>query len=182
MLKFKDNPPVLSPLVKSIHELQGPWWVAHTKARAEKAAAHQLVKAEIGYFLPMVERVTISGGRKRRGMQPLFTSYFFFAGDANARYAALATNQLCQVIAVTDQERFVAELSDIERALTSGISIDQYAFAAIGNKCRVRSGPLQGVTGTVIRRDNHTRLVLMVSMLGKGASLEIDADLLEPAE
>jgi hypothetical protein len=41
---------------------------------------------------------------------------------------------------------------------------------------------LQGIVGTVVRRDNETRLVLQVSMLGQGASLEIDTDLLEPAE
>ena len=37
-----------------------------------------------------------------------------------------------------------------------------------------------GLVGTVARRDKLARLVLEVSMLGQGASLEIECDLLEP--
>jgi hypothetical protein len=33
----------------------------------------------------------------------------------------------------------------------------------------------------VVRRDGTPRLVLEVAMLGQGAAMEIDADLLEPA-
>jgi hypothetical protein len=36
--------------------------------------------------------------------------------------------------------------------------------------------------GTVVRWDGRTRLVLEVGLLGRGAAMEIDADLLEPAE
>ena len=36
------------------------------------------------------------------GLMPLFPSYVFFSGDADARYRALATGRLCQVIRVAD--------------------------------------------------------------------------------
>jgi hypothetical protein len=35
--------------------------------------------------------------------------------------------------------------------------------------------------GTVVRWDGRTRIVLEIGILGRGASMEIDADLLEPA-
>lgn len=171
-----------SPTVASVGDLGGDWWVAHTKARFEKALAFDLIAKGIGFYLPMVERVRMSGGRKRRLLLPLFPSYVFFCGDAESRYTALATNRLCQAIAVTDRESFVAELVALERALASHAHLDLFPFAAVGRRCRVRIGPLQGIVGTVVRRDNETRLVLQVSMLGQGASLEIDTDLLEPAE
>ena len=114
MLKKSENPPLLSPSVQSLEELAGPWWVAHTRARFEKAFAWGLLKRGIGYFLPMVERVTMSGGRKRRGLMPLFSSYVFFCGAEQDRHAALATNRLCQVILVADQARLVSELAMIE--------------------------------------------------------------------
>jgi hypothetical protein len=182
MLRFDENPPMRTPTATSVAEMSGNWWVAHTKARFEKALAFDLTVKGIGYFLPMVERIKMSGGRKRRLLLPLFPSYLFFCGDADSRYAALATNRLCQAIAVTDREKFVDELTGLERALASHAHLDLYPFAAVGRRCRVRIGPLQGIIGTVIRRDNETRLVLQVSMLGQGASLEIDTDLLEPAE
>ncbi len=173
---------MLSFPAASVAEMTGPWWVAHTKARFEKALAFDLAAKGVSYFLPMVQRVKVSGGRKRRLLLPLFPSYLFFCGDAEARLAALATNRLCQTIAVTDREKFVGELVALELALNHHAPLDLYPFAAIGRRCRVRSGPLEGVVGTVVRRDNETRLVLQVSMLGQGASLEIDMDLLEPAD
>jgi len=182
MLKFEENPLMRPASVQTVAEFAGPWWVGHTKARFEKAFAQDLTAHGIGYFLPMVERVKVSGNRKRRLMLPLFTSYVFFCGDATARYTALSTNRLCQAIAVNDRERFVDELVALEQALAVNTQLDLYPFAAIGRRCRIRLGPLQGIVGTVISRDNETRFVLQVSMLGQGASLEIDADLLEPAE
>src|SRR5947208_279392 len=117
MLRFDENPMMLPPGVASVVELQGDWWVAHTKARNEKSLAHELADQNVGYFLPMVERVRISGGRKRRLLLPLFTSYVFFCGSADARYTTLATGRVCQVIPVPDRERLVTELANVERAL-----------------------------------------------------------------
>src|SRR5436309_16129559 len=118
MLKFQDNPAMLPAGAASVAELSGDWWVAHTKARNEKSLAHELADRGVGYYLPMVERVRISGGRKRRLLLPLFTSYVFFCGGVDDRYAALAPGRVCQVIPVTDRERFVAEWANVESALS----------------------------------------------------------------
>src|SRR5687767_9709054 len=92
MLTFSDNPPALLPGLDHIDHTAGPWWVAHTKARCEKAFAADLLARRMAYFLPMLDRVSVSGGRKRHVLMPLFPSYVFFAGEAaDARYRALAT-------------------------------------------------------------------------------------------
>jgi len=173
---------MLPPSVASVADLTGPWWVAHTKSRFEKALVQDLARQRIGYYLPMAERVKISGGRKRRVMLPLFTSYVFFCGDAEARQAALATNRVCQVIPVANRGAFVAELVQIARVLATDGQLDLYPFATVGRRCRVTAGPLLGVVGTVVQRDRRARFVLGVSILGQGAMLEIDADLLEPVD
>ncbi len=182
MFKLSDNPPVLSPHVDSLTELDGRWWVAHTKGRFEKAFAWDCSRRGIGYFLPMIERVRIYKGRRHHVLLPLFTSYVFFCGDEMARYEAVCTNRLCRVIEVYDQEQLIDELTQLERAVTGEAELDPYPFAAEGRRCRIRTGPFQGLAGVVIRRDKLTRIVLEVSMLGQGAAMEVDADLLEPAD
>jgi transcriptional antiterminator RfaH len=182
MLKAAENPPIRTPSVLSVADLTGDWWVAHTKARNEKAFCWDLHERDVPYFIPMVEKTTFSGGRKRRGMMPLFTSYVFFCGDATHRYTALATNRLCQVIPVNNRRQFVDELTSVERAIESKIELDLHPFAAVGKRCRVTAGPLEGIEGIVLQRDGATRLFLQVSILGKGSSLEISPDLLESAE
>jgi hypothetical protein len=179
MLKLSENPPVLYPDGASVQTLPDRWWVAHTKARFEKQFAWDLARREIPYFLPMIQRTSFSGGRRRRGLMPLFPSYVFFCGDDSARLAALVTDRLCQVIEVADQETLKRELTSLHRAIVSGMTIDPYPFAVVGSRCRVSGGPLRGVEGTIVRRDGIERLLLEVHMLGRGALVEISPDLLE---
>jgi len=179
MLKLSENPPALSPGVDSLTELEGRWYVAHARARAEKALAWDLHTRGISYFLPMVERVRKSGGRNRRVLLPLFSPYVFFCGDSDDRYAAMTTNRICQVIEVADRQRFVTELAAIEQALNGKAELDLYPHIAVGQRCRVTAGPLDGVEGIVIQRLDKARFVLQVNFISTGAVLEVDADILE---
>ena len=183
MLKLSDNPPILSPGVESLTELTGQWWVAHTKARFEKSFAWELHYRNIGYFLPMVERKRIYGGKKQPVLLPLFSSYVFFCGAEEDRYTAMTTNRLCQTIEVVDQDGLKEELSRIEKALLSKAIIDHYPHLPIGNRCRITIGPMMGTEGVVVeRKDAKARMVLEVTILGQGVVMEIDADLLEPVD
>jgi transcription antitermination factor NusG len=134
----------------------------------------------IGYFLPMSLRVIFSGGRKRKGMSPLFPSYVFFCGSDEVRWQALHTNRVCRVLPVLNQEALVSELEQIHRVLVSGRGLQLYPAPAVGTRCRVTAGPFMGLVGIVTEQSKPTRLVLSVNVLGQGASLEIDSDLLEP--
>ena len=179
MLKLADNPPMLSPEDGTLECLSGRWWVGHTKARQEKAFAWDLRKLGVAYFLPMIERLSYSGGRKRRGMNALFPSYVFFCGGDDARYRALVTGRLCQVILVPDQHKLLGELRNIELALRGNAALDPYPFAVVGRRCRVKAGPFLGIEGTVVERKSLSRLVLEVSLLGQAVVLQIDTDFLE---
>lgn len=180
MLTLTENPPILSPRAASLKDLSGQWWVAHTRARFEKAFAWDMLAKDVGYFLPMAEQVRRSGGRLRRTRLPLFASYVFFCGTREDRRIALASNRVCQVIEVADQARLSRELAELERALSGNAQLDPYPFAVVGRRCRVAKGPFQGLEGTIVRRDDLFRLVLDVSILGQGAAMTIDAEQLEP--
>ena len=53
MLKVSENPPITWPEAESIRDFQGEWWVVHTKSRNEKALAHDLIRKNMCYFLPV---------------------------------------------------------------------------------------------------------------------------------
>ncbi len=182
MLAIAENPPQLSPGVQSLAELRGQWWIAHTKAKMERMLVRHLAMHDVGYYLPLLERVTISSGKKRRSLAPMFSSYVFFCGDVEARYKAISSNYLCQVIDVAAQDRLVEELVGIERAINGDAQLELYPFAVEGSRCRVKAGPFRGLEGVVVQRRGSVRLVLQVTMLHSGVALEIDIDLLEPIE
>src|SRR5256885_16668643 len=134
MLKLADNPEILHPATDDLSSIPGTWWVAQTKSRCEKAFATDLASRGIAYFLPMIQRLSFSGGRKRRGMMPLFAGYVFFCGSALERHAALQTDRLARVIEVRDQRRLISELSAPHRVLLPKIELDPYPFAAAGRR------------------------------------------------
>jgi transcription termination/antitermination protein NusG len=181
MLALSENPPMVLEGTGAFSAVPGEWWIAHTKSRNEKALAWDFHNARIPYFLPLVEHITISSGQKRRALKPLFPSYVFFCGTAGERYSALTTSRVCQVIPVRLREKFVGEIESVRKGIEVG-SVTLYPFAAVGKRCRIARGPLQGIEGIVVRNQDSVRIVLEVSMLGQGASLEIEADLLEPVE
>ncbi|MCD4699645.1 MAG: hypothetical protein K8R91_03620 [Phycisphaerae bacterium] len=180
MLKISEEPPMVPPGVLSISELSGQWWIAHTKSRFEKAFARDLLCRGIGYFLPLVQRIKVIGGKKRQTYLPLFPSYVFFCGDEESRMIAMKTNRICQTIEAADQDKLLSECISIERALTHGAGLVPCQGVSVGQRCRVIAGPFRDIEGTVIQKDGRNRIVLEISTLGLGASLEIEADLLEP--
>ncbi len=79
-----------------------------------------------------------------------------------------------------DWEQLSKGLFAVESALMKKAKLNLCPFAEAGRRCRITSGPFQGTEGMVIRRgDGTSRIVLEVATLGQGASMEIDADLLE---
>lgn len=181
VLKLQDNPPVLPPGTQALAQLEGTWWVAHTKSRFEKAFAWDLLRRGIGYYLPLIERVKISGGRRRTVLAPLFPSYVFFCGAEEARYTAMTTDRLCQTIAIPDQGQFLSQIEAVHKALAGKAQLDPYPFLAAGKRCRITAGPFLGVEGIVISRDRRTHIVLEVRILGQAVVMEIDPSLLEAA-
>lgn len=180
MLALHENPPIAYPQDSCLDEITGRWWVAHTRANHEKALAFDLLERGIAYFLPMVEKTRLIRRRRFRSLSPIFPGYLFFAGDDEARYQALNTHRIAHALDVADQQRLIEELSQIERALASRTRLDPFPYLKKGKRCRIRSGPLQGIEGVVLSRRGITHLVLQVELLGQAVATQIDPSLVEP--
>ncbi len=144
--------------------------------------ARHLEASGCTFDLPLIERTTINNGRKHRSEVPLFSGYVFLKGEKQEAYDAMATKRVCNIIEVKDQTSLVQELSLIHDAIESGLPIEEYPQIAVGTRCRVKSGPLKEVEGVVIEEARRTCLILHVEMLGRGAAVEIERDLLQPVE
>ena len=182
MLKLSDNPPVSWPEGKSIGDFTGQWWVAHTKSRNEKALAGDLIRRDIGYFLPMCWKIRRQKGRIIRSLLPLFGGYLFFCGSESQRLELLRTNRVANLIEVKDQNKLIKELSQIELALKTGADLVPHKYLSAGQRCRVTAGAMTDLQGIVIKTKGAARLVLQIDMLGQATSVEIDADMIETIE
>jgi transcription antitermination factor NusG len=106
----------------------------------------------------------------------------FFCGNESQRLEVLRTNRVASLITVKDQEKLLSELLDIEQALRAGAVLTPHKYIKAGQRCKVLAGPLADLQGVVLKTKTVTRLVLQIDMLGQAASVEIDADLIEPLE
>lgn len=186
LLRLSENPPITySPTAAgglTSVDWDQRWRVAYTKPRQEKRLAHDLIERGVAYFLPMVQRETSSGGRRRRNLYALFPSYLFFAGNEDARLACLRTERTVQLIDPDENEgeRLRQELRQLATVLEqSPADIDLYTALTPGRLVRVKAGPMQGIEGTVLEGGAKLRLQLNVSLLGVGALVEIHPDLVE---
>ncbi len=185
MLRFQDNPPLTLPSLATLSIAPGIWTAAYCKPRQEKALAWDLCRREIPYFLPMVLRETSSGGRRRRNLYPMFTSYLFFAGEEHERLEVLKTNRLVSLVEIDSAEQpiFRQEISSLELALrTAPDSLELHPQIVAGKRVLITGGPMKGAEGLVLSADNLTKLWIGVTMMGAGATVEIHADMVEPLD
>jgi transcriptional antiterminator RfaH len=156
------------------------WWVFYTRARQEKSLARDLLQREIAFYLPLVQRRLLIRGRPVHSHVPLFTGYVFVRGSNEDRVRALMTNRVAQVFPVVDVEQLRVDLQNIQLLIEIGAPLTIESRFVPDQPIRIRSGALAGMEGTVIKRKNETRLMVWVTMLQQGVSLEIDDFLLEP--
>jgi len=152
----------------------GVWWCLHTKPRQEKAAARELRKLELTFYLPQVlKEDRTPQGRKIRSVIPLFTSYLFLHGNPNDRLTAFQGRRLVTVLEIKDQHAIERDLGKIQTMLSSGLPVAPEPSVPLGARVRITTGPLTGVEGTVIRRGKKDQFVAVVRFLGRGAAVDL---------
>jgi transcription antitermination factor NusG len=180
VLRLQDNPPTIWPQTVPLAEINQPWTAVYCKPRQEKALAWDLVRRKVAYYLPMTLRQTSSGGRRRQNMYPLFPSYLFFAGGERERLAVVKTDRVVRFIEISSvqQNQFKREITYLDTALQNcPESIELYPRLIPGARVRITAGPMRDVEGIIVQSHNKRKLLLGVSVLGVGATVEIHADL-----
>ena len=158
------------------------WFALYTKARQEKSLAREMHKQCIPFYLPLVKKTSISRGRKRVSLAPLFGGYVFLFAADEERVRCLATNRISRVLPVEQPEQLVFDLRQFRQLIAASAPLTIEARLAPGRRVRVRQGAFAGLEGTVLKRRGETRLLVAINFLQKGASVEIDDFLLEPLE
>jgi transcription antitermination factor NusG len=54
--------------------------------------------------------------------------------------------------------------------------IEPYSDMMVGQKVRIKSGPFEGLQGTLLRKNRNLRFVLTIHMINQHAAIEIDAE------
>ena len=157
------------------------WWVIHTRPRQEKCLARELHRRRIPFYLPQIARRRRLADRTCTSYVPLFAGYLFLFGDQEERIATLVTQRVVRTLEVQDQKGLWGDLRQIEQLIASGGSLTPEARLAPGKMVEIRSGPLVGLRGTIVRGASGRRFVVQIDFIQRGASVLVEDVLLVEA-
>ena len=150
------------------------WWVLHTRPRTEKSLARNFVARNLSFFLPLYQHQWRNRGRLFRAHMPLFPSYIFLRGDAEARRTALETNQVVRAIPVANTAQLRGDLARVYRMMQGGMLLAPEEQLQPGAAVEIVAGPLTGLEGKIIQRGKQMRFFVEVRLLQRGVSVEIE--------
>jgi transcription antitermination factor NusG len=158
------------------------WFAVKTKSRHESLAARSLASRGVEPFLPVYRSRRQWSDRVKVVELPLFGGYFFARLDPDALLPVLQTPGVSYVVGFGGKPAPIPahEIEAIRRLAASDLPANPHPYLHSGDRVRVKSGPLAGLEGTLVRVRNEWRFVLRVHMLQRAVSVEVDSELVEP--
>lgn len=179
-------PAVVTPTRWTGVELEASpqWFAAYTTPRHEKAVMRQLDVHRIESFLPLYSSLRRwKNGCRVKVNLPLFPNYVFVRV---ARRDSVKVLQLPGVLSIVSTGREPSALphSEIEalRASLPRRPFEPHPYLVAGEKVRIASGSLAGMTGVLLRKKNEFRVVLTLDLIRQSVSVEIGIDEIEPLQ
>ncbi|HXJ07203.1 MAG TPA: UpxY family transcription antiterminator [Candidatus Acidoferrum sp.] len=155
---------------------QWPWFAILVKTSREKTANLLLENAGYECFLPISKYMRRWSDRMKEVEVPLFPGYLFCRMNAHNRLPVLMTPGVIQIVGVGKTPIPVGEeeIAAIQRAGRSGLATMPWPYLQVGHVARIEDGPLQGMSGIVIKIKSGLKLVLSVNLLQRSVAVEID--------
>lgn len=151
------------------------WFVAHTRPRMEKKLANYCEREGIDVTLPLYKNVCKYRGKCVTFDKPLFPNYVFFRTNVERPYSLLKNDYIVSVLSIYDQMEFERQLQDIMRALATGVEMRLGVNLAEGTKVRIKTGPLQGLTGYVEKMIQPNWIQLRLDFISQAVAVKIES-------
>ncbi len=156
---------------------QARWYAAYTCANHEKKAATEISLRGVESFLPVYHSVRRWSDRRVELEMPLFPGYVFV-------HLALADRQkVVQVPAVVRLVGFgglPAALPDtqieiLRAGLNRRLQAEPHPYLTVGRRVRLKSGPLVGMQGILLRRKGKFRVVISIELIQRALVVDTDS-------
>jgi transcription antitermination factor NusG len=156
------------------------WYAIYTYPRHEKRIAEQIESRRFCCFLPLYRSVRRWKDRRKEIDQVLFPGYVFVQMALEDKLKVLQLPGVVRL--VTSRGRPVPvsadEIETLRDRLSRGARLEPHPYLRTGRRVRVRSGPLEGLEGVIVRRKESCRFVFSIDLIQRSVAVEIDeADL-----
>ena len=158
------------------------WWHAlYTRHQHETVVSQALSSKGFEVFLPRYRTIRRWKDRQKELMLPLFPNYVFIRGGLDRMLSIVTTPGVHSLISWGGRPAGIPsqEIDDVRRLVESPLRVEPHPFLKCGDTVRIKSGPLEGIEGILVRQTRGYRLVLSVEMLSKSAAVEVDVSAVE---
>jgi transcription antitermination factor NusG len=158
------------------------WYGAYTSANHEKRVAEQMSVRGLEHFLPLYECVRRWRNGRVTLQRPLFPGYVFVRMALRERLRVLQISGVARLVGFDGRPAALPdeEIESLRTGLRSGIQAEPHPYLTVGQRVRVKSGPLAGMEGILIRKKNRHRLVVSVDLILRSVAVEIERNEMEP--
>jgi transcription antitermination factor NusG len=155
---------------------QWPWFAIQVRTNREKIARLFLETAGFECFLPLAKSIHRWSDRFKELEIPLFSGYLFCRMNPNDRLPVLKAPGVIQIVGTGKTPLAVEEkeIEAVQQVVKSGLPTMPWPYVQAGSVARIEGGPLQGMTGIVVRIKSGMKLVLSVNLLQRSVAVEID--------
>jgi transcription antitermination factor NusG len=160
------------------------WYAAYTLANHERRVAEQLDQKSIEQFVPLYDSVRRWKDRRMQLQVALFPGYVFVRIPLEARLQVLQVRSVVRLVGFNGWPAALPdnEIETLRCALALRLRVEPHPYLSIGRRVRMRSGPLQGIEGILVKRKSDFRVVLSIELIMRSIAAEVDvADLEFPS-
>jgi transcription antitermination factor NusG len=157
------------------------WYAAYTWSRHEKSVAKQLEERRVNSFLPLYRSWHRWKDRRQEVTLPLFPSYVFVHMSLTERLRVLELPGVVALVTFQGKPAVLPaeEIEALRRGLDQEICAEPHPYLKIGQKVRLRGGPLAGTEGILlskpVSKKDKLRMVISLEVLMRSISVEVDA-------
>ncbi len=165
----------------SMNGSQPVWRALTVRSRHEKIAAQSLRSRGLEEFLPLYPSKRAWSDRTKVVDLPLFPGYVFCRVPQSKRLLAVSSPGVTSIVGFGGQDAVIEEheLESVRRMLAAGLAVEPWPYVRPGNIVEIRSGPLSGLRGEVVREKGLWRLIVNVDLLQRSVSAELERDMVQ---
>jgi transcription antitermination factor NusG len=152
------------------------WYAIYTRPSHEKRVVEHLASREIECYLPSYRTSRRWKNRCKVELElPLFPSYLFARFQWCQHVRVL---EVPSILSIVGNGREPVPLQHGEMvSLRAGLDLhlaEPSPNVSIGERARIKLGPLKGFEGIVVRKNNRLRVVLTVQLIMKSVAVEVE--------
>lgn len=152
------------------------WFVYYTYPKAERAIKRELERGDYEVFLPLQKINKQWSDRIKQLEVPLFPNYIFIRSKKSEIYSIIKHPKIVKYISFEGRPGILKdeEVLIIKKLANCSSKIEIDTSITTGDKVRIKSGPLEGLYGTLIEKKNGMRFGIKLNELNHTISVEIE--------